>query len=431
MSVCPFDSRILGDLFGDAEAARWLGDEAACAAMVRVERALARAGAEVGLVPEAAAQAIDAALADVAIAPGDLAAGTSSAGVPVPALVRALRARLPCEAGRWLHWGATSQDIVDTALVLRLLPVLDLLEARLAALLAALEDAARRWEGLPMAGRTRSQIAAPISFGARCAAWRAPLAELLDELAALRPRIGRVQFGGSVGSNAVIAPHGPAVIAALARELGLAPAPPWHTNRVALASFGAWCAAVAAACAKMAGDLILMGRSESGEATAGAGGGSSTMPQKANPVASETVVALARFAAPLASVMQLAAAPAEERDGAAWAAEWLALPQLVVCAAASLRHAGALAGGLAPDPERMRAALALAGGAALAERATFLLAAEMPRPEAEAVVKRAIERTRGEAATLAEALATLAPGRDWRAALDPRAAIGAAGADEG
>jgi 3-carboxy-cis,cis-muconate cycloisomerase len=423
MSVSPFDSQLLGPLLGDPEAASFFSDAAAVAAMVRVERALARTEAAVGVIPAAAGRAIDEGLASAVIDAADLAAGTASAGVPVPALVKALRARLPDEAAQWLHWGATSQDIVDTGLVLRLLPVLDLLEARLTALVAELEAASRRWAGLPMAGRTRSQIAAPIGFGDRCAAWAAPLAECRSDLLALRPRLSRVQFGGAVGNNAAIAPHGPAVGAALAAELGLRPAPPWHTNRIAVAAFGAWCAATSAACAKMAGDLILMGRSESGEAIAGAGGGSSTMPQKANPVAAETILALARFAAPLASVLTLAAAPAEERDGAAWTAEWLALPQLAVGAAACLRHAGGLASSLVPDPTRMRAVLDLGGGAALAERATFLLAADMPRPEAEALVKQAIGMIRAEGASLAAALSSLAPGRDWHAALDPAAAI--------
>jgi 3-carboxy-cis,cis-muconate cycloisomerase len=423
MSVSPFDSHLLGVLLGDAETACWFSEEAEISAMVRVERALARAEGAVGVIPEAAALIIDAALADFGLPAGDLASGAATSGVPVPALVKALRAHLPADAARWLHWGATSQDIVDTGLVLRLLPVLDLLDRRLARLLADLELASSRWGTLPMAGRTRSQIAAPIGFGARCAAWAAPLAELRSELAALRPRIGRVQLGGSVGTNAVLAPHGPAVIAALAEELGLAAAAPWHTNRIALAALGAWCAAVAAACAKMAGDLILMGRSESGEALAGAGGGSSTMPQKANPVASEMIVALARYAAAVASVMPLAAAPAEERDGAAWALEWLALPQLVMCAAACLRHAVGLAGSLAPDRERMRAVLDIGGGTALAERATFLLAAELPRPAAEAVVKQAIARIQAKGISLPEALSSLAPGRDWHAALDPAAGL--------
>jgi 3-carboxy-cis,cis-muconate cycloisomerase len=381
VAVSPFDSALLGPLLGDEAIAPLFSDAAAVAAMVRVERALARAQAGLGIVPAAAAAAIDARLAELAPAPDGLADGTARAGVPVPPLVAALRAALPPEAAAWLHWGATSQDIVDTGLALRLDAALAILAPRLDALLAELDAGAERWAALPMAARTRSQVAAPIAFGARCAAWAAPLREAAGELAALRPRVARVQLGGSVGTNAVLAPHGAAVAAALAAELGLAAAAPWHTNRASLVALGHWCAGVAAGVAKMAGDLVLMGRSESGEARAGAGGGSSTMPQKANPVGAETVVALARYAAPLAAAMQLAAVHAEERDGAAWTLEWLALPQLVLCAGATLRHGVALAAEIVPDAGRMRAVLAGDGGAAMAEAATFLLAADRPRTE--------------------------------------------------
>jgi 3-carboxy-cis,cis-muconate cycloisomerase len=427
VAVSPFDSALLGPLIGDEAIAPLFSDAAAVAAMVRVERALARAEAGLGIVPAAAAEAIDAGLADLAPDPDGLADGTAIAGVPVPPLVAALRAALPPEAAAWLHWGATSQDIVDTGLALRLGAALAILAPRLDALLADLDAGAARWAALPMAGRTRSQVAAPIAFGARCAAWAAPLREAAGELEALRPRVARVQLGGSVGTNAVLAPHGAAVAAALAAELGLAEAAPWHTNRSGLVALGHWCAGVAAGVAKMAGDLVLMGRSESGEARAGAGGGSSTMPQKANPVGAETAVALARYAAPLAAAMQLAAVHAEERDGAAWTLEWLALPQLVLCAGAALRHGVALAEALAPDEGRMRAVLAADGGAAMAEAATFLLAADRPRPEAEALVRRALAATRAEGIGLAAALGRLAPGRDWVAALDPGALVGGGG----
>jgi 3-carboxy-cis,cis-muconate cycloisomerase len=420
MTVSPFDSGLLGPLLGDAETARLFSDEAAIAAMIRVECALARAQAAVGIVPAEAAETIDRLLADAIVPPARLADATARAGVPVPALLAELRALLPPEAGRWLHWGATSQDVVDTALALRLAGALDLLDTRLGALLAALEAAGKLWSDLPMAGRTRSQAAAPIAFGDRCRAWAAPLAELRPDLAALRPRVARVQLGGSVGTNAVIAPHGPDVASRLAAELGLAEASPWHTNRAGLAAFGGWCAAIAAGTAKMAGDLVLMGRTESGEARAGAGGGSSTMPQKSNPVAAETVVGLARYAAPLAAAMHLATIHAEERDGSAWTVEWLALPQLVLCAAGSLRHGVALATSLAPSPKRMRAILELDGGAAMAEAATFLLARDLPRPDAEALVKQALAHACAQGTSLAAALQTIAPGRlDWTEELDP------------
>ena len=420
MAASPFDSALLGPLLGDAEAAAAFTDAAEIAAMVRVERALARAEAACGVIPAEAGAAIDAGLRDVAPDAAALGPGTAAAGVPVPALVAALRKALPPEAGQWLHWGATSQDIVDTGLALRLGPVLDLLAARAAALSDTLAEAARLWAELPMAGRTRSQVAAPITFGLRVAHWRQPLPALRADLDRLRPRLLRVQLGGAVGSNSAIAPQGPAVIAALAAELGLAAAPAWHTDRSGLGALAGWCAGLTGALGKMAGDLILLGRSESGEARAGAGGGSSTMPQKSNPVGAEVIGALARLVAALTAPMHLAALHAEERDGTAWTLEWLVLPQILVATAAALRHAQGLAETLAPDPGRMRAMLDLDGGAALAEAASFQLAAHMPRAEAQALVKRAVaERAPGE--TLAAALTRLGP---VLLTLDPSEALG-------
>jgi 3-carboxy-cis,cis-muconate cycloisomerase len=423
VSVSPFDSVLLADLLGDGELAPLFGDRAAIAAMIRVECALARAGARAGILPRAAAEAIEVGLAGWAPDPGDLAAGTARAGVAVPPLLAAARARLAPEAAHWLHWGATSQDIVDTALALRLATALDILVARIARLEADLSQAAARWADLPMAGRTRAQAAAPIAFGDRCAAWAAPLADLAAEARALRPRIARIQLGGAVGTNAVLGPRASAVMAALAEELDLVPAPAWHTNRAGPIALGHWCAAAAGAAGKIAGDLLLMGRSESGEARAGSGGGSSTMPQKANPVAAETVVALARYAATLAAPMHLAALHAEERDGAAWMLEWLALPQLVLAAGVALRHAGDLAASLDPDPDRMRARLVADGGAVMAEAAVFLLARTRLRAEAEAIVRRALAERRPDE-SLATALARLAPdAADWESELRPETVI--------
>lgn len=427
MSVSPFDSTVYGGLFGAPAVADLFSDAADVAAMIAVERALARAEGRCGVIPAAAAAAIDAGLAGIVISPEALASGTASAGVPVPALVAALRAKLPPEAGQWLHWGATSQDILDSALALRLDRAMGGFAVALDAVIAALDAASLRWADQPMAGRTRSQIAAPITFGFRIARWAQPLVELRTELETLRPRVARVQFGGAVGSNAAIAPHGEAIIAALAAELGLLAAPPWHTDRAAIGALAGWCAGLCVALGKMAGDLILLGRNESVEAVAGAGGGSSTMPQKANPVAAETIIALARFAAGLTGPVHLAALQAEERDGSAWALEWLVLPQTVVAAAACLRHAEALAQSIVPDPRRMAEVLAFGGGAVMAEAASFILADRLPRAEAQVIVAAAVRAAAEGPETLAEALTRLAPGAEnWAAALDPAKDVRAA-----
>lgn len=408
MALTPLSSALWGGVYGDAEAGALFSDAAELAAMVRFEAALAEVQGALGVIPETAAAEISARLAGWVPEAADLAAGTAAAGVPVPALVEALRARIGGAAASWVHWGATSQDVVDTALMLRLAALSGVLEGRLGAVVAGLADAARRFRDLPMAGRTRSQIATPITFGLRVAGWLGAFLDLRDELPALRAGL-RVQLGGASGSLSAM-PRGLEVADALAARLGLAPSAPWQTDRGRLVAFGAWCARAAGAAGKMAGDVILMGRSEIGEARAGPGGGSSTMPQKANPVGAEATVALSRLAAGLLAPLAGAMAQAEERDAAGWAVEWMVLPQLCVAAAAALRNAGLMAEALEADGAAMARNLGLGGGAALAEAASFALAAHMPRAEAQALVKQAARSGR----PLAEALAALTDAPvDW------------------
>jgi 3-carboxy-cis,cis-muconate cycloisomerase len=241
-----------------------------------------------------------------------------------------------------------------------------------------------------MAGRTRSQIATPTSFGLRIAGWLAPLARCRDRLRELRPRLMVVQLGGATGNLAVLGDQGIVVMEAVADELGLGcPAKPWHTERDAVVELANWLSMVSGLLGRIGADLILMGRSEIAEVTTGTGGGSSTMPQKQNPVLAETLVALARFNGGQAGLAQQALLHTEERDGTVWAVEWLALPQMLVATAAGLRHAATLAAGLRPRPERMAAAIASGGGAAHAEAMAFALARSMPLSEAQGLVKAA------------------------------------------
>lgn len=420
MALSAFDSPMLGGLFADTEAGGLLGDDALVQKMIAVEAALARACAQVGLIPGEAAATLSRELAHATVLPGDLRAGTASAGVPVPALVAALRAIAGPE-GRWLHWGATSQDIVDCATILQWRDMLDLLGMRIGAVLDRLEEASAALADQPMAGRTRSQVAVPISLGLRIAQWAQPLIGLERELPGLRARLLRVQFGGAAGSASAVGDKGAALSAALAADLGLLDSPCWHTDRSAVVVLGGWLAALSAALAKLARDLIVMGRSEIAEMRAGAGGGSSTMPQKSNPVAAEAIVTLADFVALLQPGLARAAAPLEERDGAAWSLEWLCLPQMGMATAAALRHAQALADSLRPDPARMAAQLAQDGGAVLSEAASFALSAHMPREAAQAVVKEALAAAQGAGHSLIGQLSQDPRSRDleiWPERLD-------------
>jgi 3-carboxy-cis,cis-muconate cycloisomerase len=328
--------------------------------------------------------------------------------VVVPALVKAMRRALGApEHAQYLHWGATSQDIMETGLILRLRQVLAIFEARLRGLAGALGVLAASHADLPMAARTYAQAAVPTSFGAVAAAWGGPLIRHLDRLAELKPRLLTVSLAGAAGTLSAMGPRGPAVRAALAEALDLAdPGASWHAERDRTGELAGWLVLVLGTLGKMGEDLILLTQSGIGEVRLASGGGSSTMPQKVNPVLPSLLAALARHGAGLNATLQGAAAHRQQRDGVAWFTEWLALPELVMATARSLAAATELATGIAPVPERMAAALDEGGGLIHAEALSFALAARMPRPEAQATVKalcREAEATGASLLTLAEA----------------------------
>ena len=315
---------------------------------------------------------------------------------------------------------------MDTGLVLRLRDALALLTGRLDAMIAALAAQAEAHRGVVMAARTRAQQATPTTFGLKIATWLAPLIRHRERLSELRPRLLVVQFGGASGTLAALGDMGIRVMEALAAELDLAAPPlPWHTQRDGLAELAGWLSLVSASLGKIGGDLTLLAQSEVGEVRAGAAGGSSTMPQKANPVGAETLVALARFNAGLLSVLHQAVPQSQERDGVGWTLEWLTLPQMAVATGAALRHAQALLESLEVDAARMRANLEAANGLILAESASFALAGHMPGPEAQALVKAACAEAAAAGRHLIDLLAerTDAP-VDWQALRDPAAYLG-------
>lgn len=416
------DSRLYHGLFGDADTARHFTDAAEVAAMLRIEAALAAVQGDLGLIPAAAAAAIGRACERAEVTPEALAAATATNGVPVPALVATLRAGMAAAgdgaAAAWLHWGATSQDIIDSALMIRLVPVIALWQARLDALALGLGDLAEAHADLPMAARSYGQIATPTSFGAIVAGWGAPILRHRARLDALVPGLLVVSLGGASGTLAAIGPQGGAVRAALARRLGLGdPGQCWHNARDALGAFAGWMAGLAGSLGKFGEDLILMAQSGIGEVRISGGGGSSTMPQKQNPVAPSVLAAEARRIIGLAAMMQEAAVHRQNRDGAAWFGEWLTLPELCVTTGAALARAVDLAGRITPDPGRMTANLAADGGLVHAEALVFALADRMPRPEAQAVVSALCREVMAGGGTLAALAARDWPGSDWESVL--------------
>jgi len=430
MTLSAQDSAILGPLFAEPAITALFTDEARIRAMLEVEAALARAEAEARVIPVAAAEAIAGAAAELKVAPAKLGEGVASAAVPIPALVAALRAAAGGEAASYVHWGATSQDILDTALVLRLRDALDHLEEAIAALAAELAEAADRHRHTLMAARTRTQQAAPTTFGLKLAGWLLPLIRHRRRLSELRPRLLTVQLGGAAGTLAALGEAGPAVVRAFANELELAVPPmPWHTQRDGLLELGGWLSLVTGSLGKIGQDFCLLAQSEMAElAEGGEGrGGSSTMPQKANPVGAETLVSLARFNAGQLGTLHQAAVHGQERDGAAWQLEWLTLPPMLAAAGASLAHARELIAGMTVERAGMRAHLDASNGLVMAEAASFALAAHMPRSDAQALVKAAAAEAEQSGRHLADILAqrTQAP-VDKAALRDPSTYLGAA-----
>ncbi|ARJ69321.1 lyase family protein [Paracoccus contaminans] len=383
------DSALYRPLFGDAATAALFTPSAELRAMLLVEGALARVQGRLGLIPETAAAAIDRASREVQIDPAALGGEAAVDGVPVPGLVAAFRKAMQApEHAQFLHWGATSQDIMDSALALRLRRVTQDWDRRLGDLLAALGRLAGAHADLPMAARTYGQAATPTSFGAIVAGWGWPLVHHRARLAEVGARLATVSLGGAAGTLSAMGKDGPAVRAALAEALDLAdPGHSWHAQRDRMGDFAAWMAGLTASLGKMGEDLILMTQSGIGELRLAGAGGSSTMPQKHNPVGPSVLVALARQVTALSAAMQGASIHRQQRDGAAWFVEWLTLPQLCISTGRGIGLALEVAEGLAPDPAAMARGLAEGQGVILAEGLTFALARRMPRPEAQSRIK--------------------------------------------
>lgn len=415
-------------LFGDEELGGVMGASAQIAAMLLSEAALARVQGRLGIIPKDAAQAISTTAEALHPAPASLTEPTARAGIGAQAVVGALKAACGDDAG-WVHFGATSQDIQDTGLILQLREALSIIEGRIKALDRVLAIKATDHATLPVPARTRFQIAAPTTLGAKISVWRAPLIRHLDRLAELRPRLLNVSLYGAAGTGAALAPRMGEIRAAMAAELELdAPSIPWHATRDAIAELGGWLALVTGSLGKIGADLILLGQSEIAEVSAGTGGGSSTMPQKSNPVAAEALVSLARLNAGAVGTLHQAMIHAQERDGSALALEWQILPDMIIRTGASLRLAQDLADTLAPCPARIAATFANDRGAMMAEAAGFHLSRHMPRTEALELVATALaELASSETETLVDALSRLAPDHDWTALLAPAENIGDAG----
>jgi 3-carboxy-cis,cis-muconate cycloisomerase len=340
VSVSPFDHPILSGLLGDEELSALLSVQEEMAGMLRFESALAEAEAGAGLIPADAAGAIVAALESFVPDPARLRAGVARDGVVVAELVASIREVVGEQHARHVHLGATSQDVIDTGLALRLVDMLAILGRRIEALVDALAALEERDGALETMGHTRMQAAIPVPAARKIASWRDPLLRHGARIETVRNDIALLHFGGAAGTLEKLGDRAGAVAEALAGKLGLrAPVRPRHSERDGIVEFASWLSLVTGSLGKMGQDIALLAQSEVGEITLTAGGGSSAMPHKVNPVGAETLVALARFNATLVAGMHHAMVHENERSGAAWMLEWMLLPQMVVATGAALRVA--------------------------------------------------------------------------------------------
>lgn len=377
-------------IFGHAGLRAHLDDTAMLAAMLRVETSLAEVQAEMGIIPRTAAEAI----AGLSIDGIDLLTirkGVATSGVPVPAFIAQLRSALPPDAADWLHYGATSQDIVDSAWCICFGHALDDLAMAMGQVIDRLETLSLDHRETIMLARTRGQIATPITFGLRAANWTHPMIALENDLAAVRHAALRVQFGGGSGSRNVMGPVGADLASALAGRLGLSDSPPWHGDRSGIARLAGWLTQLVAAAAKMGGDVAMSARGEIGELSLSNGGGSSTMPHKSNPVIAEAMQSLHPVAVGVQTGLSTSTVHAEERDGAQWPVEWALMPAAFELAGAAMAHSQTLLSNLTVHADEMRRRVE-ASPQTKAEAAVFALAPSVGRAEA---TKR-VAGTRGD-----------------------------------
>ncbi|WP_080745057.1 3-carboxy-cis,cis-muconate cycloisomerase [Cupriavidus necator] len=411
----PTVTRLTDPMFGSPPVLDIFSDAGTVQRMLAVEAALARAEAECGVIPAAAAAVISEVCGDVSVIDLDaLAQAAVAAGNLAIPFVRQLTAAVAArdaEAARYVHWGATSQDIIDTALVLQLGDALPAIERELVALGDACATLAQRHRDTPMVARTWLQHALPTTFGCKVAGWIDALRRDLPRLAEVRAQARTLQFGGAAGTLASLGDQAPVVARELARELSLdLPLLPWHSHRDRLVAVAAALGMLTGTLGKIARDISLMMQTEIAEVAEPAGpgrGGSSTMPHKRNPVGCAAMLTASVRVPPLVATMLAGMVQEHERALGGWQAEWDTLPQIVALAAGSLRQAGEVIGGLQVDAARMRANLDLTHGLILGEAAMLALGDRIGRLQAHTLVEHASRRAVVQGTSLRDALAAM------------------------
>ncbi len=432
-------TRLLDPLFRTEAMCEIFADRGRLQGMLDFEAALARAEARLGVIPKSAAPAIAAQcraeLFDIeALAHASASAG--NAAIPVVKALTALVGKKNKRAAGYVHWGATSQDAMDTGLVLQLRAAFDLIDTDLARLAAALARLAKKHKYTPMAGRTWMQQALPVTFGLKAASALSAVERHRARLCELRARALVIQFGGAAGTLASLGERGPAVAGALAAELKLGdPGIAWHAQRDRVAEVATTLGLLVGTLGKVAQDVALMMQTEVGEAfepVAPGRGGSSTMPHKRNPVGCAVVLAAAVKVPALVCVMLAAMVQEHERGLGGWHAEWETLPELCMLAAGALEQTVRMMEGLQIDTARMRQNLDATHGLSMAEAVSAALAPKLGREAAHGLGEEACQRAVEQNKPLRDVLAkdarvgNLLSAADIDRLLDPANYLGAA-----
>lgn len=406
-STTVLDSILFRDAFGTAAMREVFSDFSLVSRYAEVEIALAKAEARCDVIPADAADEI-AKRTDVSALDFDLLRQeTDIVGYPILPLVHQMVKQCG-DAGRYVHWGATTQDIMDTAVILQVRAGLEIIEADIAALRGILAGLSKRYRDTPMAGRTHLQQALPVTFGYKTAIWLAMFDRHAERLVQLKPRVLVGQFAGAAGTLASLGDKGFEVQKALCEELGLGvPVSTWHVARDGLAEAINFLAVVTGSLGKIALDIMMMASTEFGEVYepfVKGRGASSTMPQKRNPISSELMLAAAKGVRQHAGLMLDAMVQDFERATGPWHAEWMAIPESFVLTAGSLHQAKFALGGLIVDEKKMAENLDISRGLIVAEAVMMGLAPDLGRQEAHDVVYDACRVANEKGMTLADAL---------------------------
>src|SRR3954463_4007220 len=401
------DSILFRDAFGTPRMREVFSDYALISRYVEVEIALARAQARCGVIPTEAAEEIAAKSTPATLDFDLLRHETDIVGYPILPLVHQLVEQCG-DAGRYVHWGATTQDIMDTALVLQIRAGLAIIESDIAALRGILAGLARRYRDTPMAGRTHLQQALPVTFGYKAAIWLAMFDRHAERLEQLKPRVLVGQFAGAAGTLASLGDKGLEVQKAFCEELDLGvPVSTWHVARDGFAEVVNLLGLITGSLGKIALDVMIMASTEFAEVYepfVKGRGASSTMPQKRNPISSELMLAAAKGVRQHAGLMCDAMVQDFERATGPWHAEWMAIPESFVLTAGALHQAKFALGGLVVDTKKMAGNLDISRGLIVAEAVMMGLAPDLGRQDAHDVVYDACRLANDKGMTLADAL---------------------------